>query len=75
MGEPSLESADRAKWSDGIPKSTLRCHLQTVSWLADQVVWLAPEPNTPILELTKLVSERWPESPPYGSNPPTSFPI
>ena len=49
-------------------------HFLTVNWFADQVVWLAPEPDAPFRELTKLVTERWPSLPPYGGKYPDVTP-
>ncbi|MFI7005351.1 2'-5' RNA ligase family protein [Streptomyces sp. NPDC050145] len=30
------------------------------------VLYLAPEPDTPLRRLTEAIAERWPEAPPYG---------
>ncbi len=40
--------------------------LSEVRWFGDSVVWLAPEPAGPFQSLTAAVSERFPETPPYG---------
>ncbi|TXS22901.1 2'-5' RNA ligase family protein [Streptomyces sp. ms191] len=31
-----------------------------------EVLYLVPEPDTPLRRLTEAVAERWPEAPPYG---------
>ncbi|MEU5213028.1 2'-5' RNA ligase family protein [Streptomyces sp. NPDC020742] len=30
------------------------------------VLYLAPEPDTPVRRLTEAIADRWPEAPPYG---------
>jgi 2'-5' RNA ligase len=40
--------------------------LRTVKWFGTTVVWLAPEPDTPFRELTRRVTARWRDVPPYG---------
>jgi GNAT superfamily N-acetyltransferase/2'-5' RNA ligase len=38
-----------------------------VGWFGDRVAWrLAPEPSDRFHRLTRLVTDRWPEYPPYG---------
>jgi hypothetical protein len=36
------------------------------TWFGSEVLWLAPNPDTPFRELTQLVAARWPDVPPYG---------
>ncbi|GHC39412.1 2'-5' RNA ligase family protein [Streptomyces cinnamoneus] len=31
-----------------------------------EVLYLVPEPDTPLRRLTEAIAERWPEAPPYG---------
>ncbi|MFI8423735.1 2'-5' RNA ligase family protein [Streptomyces sp. NPDC085479] len=31
-----------------------------------EVLYLVPEPDTPLRQLTEAIAERWPEAPPYG---------
>ncbi|MFB6820435.1 2'-5' RNA ligase family protein [Streptomyces virginiae] len=31
-----------------------------------EVLYLAPEPDTPLRRLTEAIADRWPEAPPYG---------
>ena len=38
------------------------------------ILWLAPEPDDPFRELTRLVTDRWPEYPPYGGEHPENIP-
>ncbi|WP_121257005.1 2'-5' RNA ligase family protein [Nocardioides ferulae] len=35
-------------------------------WFGDSVLWLAPEPSAPFEELTAVLSDAFPEHPPYG---------
>ena len=37
-----------------------------VRWFGDTVTWLAPDAPTPFRHLTRLVTVRFPEWPPYG---------
>ena len=41
------------------------CVFQRVEWFGDEVVWLAPEPDGPFRQLTKVVWDAFPEFPPY----------
>ena len=45
---------------------SFRFELRTVNWFGTTVLWLAPDPDTPFRELTRLVTTRWPDLPPYG---------
>ena len=40
--------------------------LSEVRWFGEEVVWLAPEPDTGFRDLMRLVWDEWPELPPYG---------
>jgi 2'-5' RNA ligase len=40
--------------------------LDRVCWFGDDVVWLAPEPDSGFRLLTALVHNAWPDLPPYG---------
>ena len=40
--------------------------LDRVGWFDDEVVWLAPTPAEPFLELTRLIHNAWPHLRPYG---------
>ena len=40
--------------------------LTRVGWFATEVVYLVPEPQSVFKALTTMVSERWPDWPPYG---------
>ena len=35
-------------------------------WFGEEVLWLAPEPDSPFRELTATLSDAFPEAPPYG---------
>jgi 2'-5' RNA ligase len=37
-----------------------------VDWFGELVLWLAPEPDQPLRELTNAVWQRFPQAPPYG---------
>lgn len=45
-----------------------------VKWFAEQVLWLAPEPDQPVRELTKRVTSRWDHLVPYEGNFPYDDP-
>ncbi|MFE6081479.1 2'-5' RNA ligase family protein [Streptomyces virginiae] len=34
--------------------------------LRTDVMYLVPEPDTPLRRLTQAIADRWPEAPPYG---------
>lgn len=36
------------------------------NWFGEEVLWLAPEPESPFRELTATLSGAFPETPPYG---------
>lgn len=36
------------------------------AWFGDQVLWLAPEPDRPLRDLTAALYARFPQTPPYG---------
>ena len=38
------------------------------------ILWLAPEPDEPFRGLTRVVTDRWPEYPPYGGEHPENIP-
>jgi hypothetical protein len=48
--------------------------LTRVGWFATEVVYLVPEPQSAFKTLTAMVSERWPEWPPYGGIHPDPTP-
>ena len=37
-------------------------------WFGEEVLWLAPEPDSPFRELTATLFGAFPETPPYGGN-------
>lgn len=39
--------------------------LDEVGWFDDEVAWLRPTPGEPFVRLTELVTDHWPEYPPY----------
>ena len=48
--------------------------LTGVGWFATEVVYLVPEPQSVFKALTAMVSERWPDWPPYGGLHPDPIP-
>lgn len=40
--------------------------LRRLRWFDERVLWLAPEPDAPFVELTRAVCARFPEHRPYG---------
>jgi 2'-5' RNA ligase len=42
------------------------CVFQRTDWFADDVLWLAPEPDLPFRELIRAVVAAFPAHPPYG---------
>jgi 2'-5' RNA ligase len=47
------------------PVGAFTCVFARVEWFGDQVVWLAPEPDAPFRQLTRVVWDAFPEYPPY----------
>ncbi|WP_245589752.1 2'-5' RNA ligase family protein [Amycolatopsis balhimycina] len=56
------------------PAGSFPCVFSRVSWFAQDVVWLAPDPAEPFRALTRLVWSRFPECPPYGGAHPEVIP-
>jgi hypothetical protein len=56
------------------PAVSFPCVFSRVSWFAQDVVWLAPDPAEPFRALTGLVWARFPECPPYGGAHPEVIP-
>lgn len=48
----------------GVPQFDVA--LSEVCWFGREVLWLAPEPVAPIVELTTRTTTCWPAFPPYG---------
>src|SRR5262249_34354813 len=42
------------------------CQFAATGWFGDQVVWLAPEPDSPFRALTAAVHAAFPQCPPFG---------
>src|SRR5262249_60327738 len=42
------------------------CQFAATGWFGDQVVWLAPEPDSPFRALTAAVHAAFPHCPPFG---------
>jgi hypothetical protein len=42
------------------------CQFAGTSWFGDQVVWLTPEPASPLRALTAAVHAAFPQCPPFG---------
>ncbi|MER5302974.1 2'-5' RNA ligase family protein [Streptomyces lasiicapitis] len=46
------------------------CAFSNVAWFGQDVVWLAPDPDTPFRKLTEVVWRQFPACPPYrGAHP------
>ncbi len=48
--------------------------LTSVGWFDTEIVYLAPRPEAAFKRLTALVTERWPDWPPYGGQHPDPTP-
>lgn len=43
-----------------------KCAFERTSWFGQDVLWLAPDPTGPFVELTRAVWAVFPQTPPYG---------
>jgi 2'-5' RNA ligase len=50
------------------------CAFWRTAWFGDRVLWLAPEPDDPFRELTRLLAAAFPGYPPYGGAFPDVVP-
>ncbi|MFF1715419.1 2'-5' RNA ligase family protein [Streptomyces sp. NPDC058268] len=50
------------------------CTFSKVAWFGQDVMWLAPEPDTPFRRLTDIVWRQFPEFPPYRGTHPEPTP-
>ncbi|MFY1618601.1 2'-5' RNA ligase family protein [Micromonospora sp. WMMD736] len=53
----------------GIPRFDVE--LTRIGWFGDAVVWLAPQPDRPFVNLTMAVWQRFPRPPPMPGSTPT----
>lgn len=67
LAPDSVDAASIARLADAVGSvDAFECVFAKTAWFETDVLWLAPEPDTPFRTLTSAAWQAFPEYPPYG---------